>query len=615
MRRLSFVYLSFFVLGMVAAASGADGNRLAHLDEFADPYYPGLQTPKLITPQWIGEEGVEAAIVLSIDDLGDPLQYEAFLRPVFERLKKIDGRAPVSIMSTNIDPKHPQLPAWIAEGVDVETHTATHRAPLFQGGDFAAAKDTFDRCIDSLSSIPNYRPVAFRTPYCDSENVVSPRFFAEIFNKTTPAGRFVELDSSIGVLFTPKDSALPRELVVDEEDRERFFKYVPKKDRNYVGYVENYPYPYVIGRLCWEVPLAMPDDWQGHNLNGPCNPTSLRDMKAAIDAAVLKKGVYTLTFHPHGWVRSEQVIELIDHAVAKYGAKVKFLTLREIHARLTQNLLAGQPLRAADGQDNGVRVADLNGDGYMDVAIGNDKLRQTRVWSPDRRTWETTDFPVEIASTGARFGVLQPTGMASVLTRNEKTEGLWHFDGRQWKADPQGLAGLDLNRPVATSREGRDCGVRLRDVDGNGTSELIVGNDQEQAVFAWSGSQPAWQRLPFGLPAGTAIVDAHARDAGLRFVDLNADGRDDVVFSNASRCAVGVFQSLSEGWSATTLDTEPAGASPIPRIVRSDGTNNGAWLQYGHLYVHNENTAKVLPYHVESRSYEELLGLQAGKKQ
>ena len=36
------------------------------------------------------------------------------------------------------------------------------------------------------------------------------------------------------------------------------------------------------------------------------------------------------------------------------------------------------------------------------------------------------------------------------------------------------------------------------------------------------------------LPADIAIVDAEGRDGGLRFVDLNHDTFDDLVFSNAA---------------------------------------------------------------------------------
>ena len=49
-------------------ALAADGNRLAHLDE-CDPYYPHRTFPKLVTPQWVGEPGVDAVVVLAIDDM------------------------------------------------------------------------------------------------------------------------------------------------------------------------------------------------------------------------------------------------------------------------------------------------------------------------------------------------------------------------------------------------------------------------------------------------------------------------------------------------------------------------------------------------------------------
>ena len=71
----------------------------------------------------------------------------------------------------------------------------------------------------------------------------------------------------------------------------------------------------------------------------------MRDWKAALDATVIKQGVFNLVFHPHGWIRTEQVVELIDHAVTKHGKKVKFLDFREAQERLNKNLLGGQPLR------------------------------------------------------------------------------------------------------------------------------------------------------------------------------------------------------------------------------------------------------------------------------
>ncbi|HUG71762.1 MAG TPA: polysaccharide deacetylase family protein, partial [Pirellulaceae bacterium] len=110
-----------------------DGNRLSYLAESCDPYYVGRDFPKLITPQWVGEEGVEAVVVLAIDDMRYTAKYETYLRPILDRLEKIDGRAPVSIMTCKVDPADPQLQTWLKEGLSIECHTIDHPCPLLQG--------------------------------------------------------------------------------------------------------------------------------------------------------------------------------------------------------------------------------------------------------------------------------------------------------------------------------------------------------------------------------------------------------------------------------------------------------------------------------------------------
>ena len=117
------------ILAALLLALAQDANRLTYLDD-ADPYYVHVKFPRLITPQWIGEEGVEAAIVLAIDDMRGHEKWEAYLRPILERLKKIDGRAPVSIMTCTIDPNHSHLQKWLKEGLSIEIHTVDHPCPL-----------------------------------------------------------------------------------------------------------------------------------------------------------------------------------------------------------------------------------------------------------------------------------------------------------------------------------------------------------------------------------------------------------------------------------------------------------------------------------------------------
>ena len=59
-------------------------------------------------------------MVLAIDDMRDTARYEAYLRPILNRLKAIDGRAPVSIMTNQVNPNDPQLQAWLKEGLSLE---------------------------------------------------------------------------------------------------------------------------------------------------------------------------------------------------------------------------------------------------------------------------------------------------------------------------------------------------------------------------------------------------------------------------------------------------------------------------------------------------------------
>src|SRR5206468_487864 len=94
---LAFAFWASILWASLAGANHIDADRLTHLDEF-DPFWPGLHFPKLTSPQWIGEPGVEAVVILSIDDMSATEPYEKFLRPILERLKKSNGHAPLSIL-------------------------------------------------------------------------------------------------------------------------------------------------------------------------------------------------------------------------------------------------------------------------------------------------------------------------------------------------------------------------------------------------------------------------------------------------------------------------------------------------------------------------------------
>jgi putative membrane-bound dehydrogenase-like protein len=401
---------------LLAAAACAT----AQPDEYRgpiDPYYPNLHTPKLTTPQWFGEPGVEAVVILSIDDMREPEKYEAFLRPILDRLKKIDGRAPVSIFTNVVPPNHPQLQSWLAEGLSFEAHTRDHPCPLLGSKPLSWSKESYDTCVDQLAAIPGNKPVAFRMPCCDSQNTVSPRFYSEIFNKPTPAGNMLQIDSSVFNITTPNDPDLPRELVVDPDGREKFRKYLPFP--SFVNTIEDYPYPYLIGDSIWEFPCAVPSDWEAQNLNKPDAQQSVDDMKAALDACVIKQGVYTLVFHPHNWIKNTQIVELIDHAVAKHGSKVKFINFREAAEQLRIYTHVEGEIETCTNEF----LIDIDGDNDFEEFISEDGRSRVKsvkggvrnYYRPDEQDYRLVDIDND--------------GDLDFLYSNEEACGLLLFEG------------------------------------------------------------------------------------------------------------------------------------------------------------------------------------------
>ena len=604
------------VVGILFSPVRGDGNRLAYLSDPCDPFYVHRNFPKLVTPQWVGEKGVQGVIVLSIDDMRDTARYETFLRPILNRLAEIDGRMPLSILTNSIHADDPQLQTWLKQGLSLDVHTIDHPCPCLRDRSFDTARSTYERCVDLMANIPNNSPIAFRMPCCDSINSTSPRFWMEVFNRTTPEGNFLRMDSSVFHVFSADDPSLPKNIATRPDGKSRFRHYLPFP--SYVNTIDDYPYPYVIGRLCWEVPCLVPSDWEGQNVQQSYNPRTLADMKIALDATVLKQGATSLVFHPHGWISSDQIIEFIDHAIEEHGDRIKFLNFHEYQQRLENHLLAGQPLRDDAGRDNGVRLIDLNNDGFLDVVIGNSELQRTRLWDPETEKWHESDFPVQIVRAdadgltrpaGVEFFIAQKNGNASLLVRNEQQAGIWHFSNGKWNQDTTMLNGLVLDdKPIFTARNGRDLGVRLRDLDNDGVCELIAGNKPGQ-VLSWDREGNTWKPLPFGLPATTELVDANGKDAGMRFVDVDQDGHLDVLFSNEKEFSLHLFSSLEQGWSRVAQQGRQADSNAIPPIV-NNGTNNGAWVSRNHVWWQNEATSQM-PDLVERRSFSDLMGDQA----
>lgn len=171
----------------------------------------------------------------------------------------------------------------------------------------------------------------------------------------------------------------------------------------------------------------VPSDWEAFNAHGPTNAATVADWQLALDAVVRAQGVFTFIFHPHGWIRSDQIIQFIDHAERTHGKKVKFLTFKEAVERLNRNMLQGHALREVNGVDNGVRALDVNNDGFMDFVWGTGRDNIMGMWKASEAAWAHPLFGAPIVEFNLagesvdrqlRFGLVQTNGFASYLSDN-----------------------------------------------------------------------------------------------------------------------------------------------------------------------------------------------------
>ena len=214
-------------------------------------------------------------------------------------------------------------------------------------------------------------------------------------------------------------------------------------------------------------------------------------------------------------------------------------------------------------------IVDVNGDGGLDVIAVHGTSAETHLWSPRDKSWSRVGFPVVSGARGVRWGVVERGGPVTILVRSIGVTGAWQFVDGQWHSADQLTAGLEVDgRRLLTGSAQRDRGVRLCDLNGDGRCELIAGGTERRGILRWSDRQNRWLAAPFTLPDDLSVIDARGGDAGLRFVDVDEDGDQDIIFSNASRYAVYLFDSMETGWSTRLAAAQRTSATSkqIPPI-------------------------------------------------
>ena len=182
-----------------------------------------------------------------------------------------------------------------------------------------------------------------------------------------------------------------------------------------------------------------------------------------------------------------------------------------------------------------------------------------------------------------------------------------HFDGSRWQRDAafeQGLQDQVQHQSTRLSELGRDTGVRLLDLDGDGVCEVVICL-HTGPNFSWSTAIEILGQTAVLAPAGANVTDGSNDDWACASSTSTSDGKLDVIFSNEKEYGIYLFTDMKHGWSRRSWRARPATRAPCRRL-RSTARTTASGSIRGQLWWQNENT-DLLKDLVDRRSFNDLL--------
>lgn len=218
-----------------------------------------------------------------------------------------------------------------------------------------------------------------------------------------------------------------------------------------------------------------------------------------------------------------------------------------------------------DGSNNdkGLRIADLNNDGFADLVQGWGGVRKawlnniTKWGNEDSITWAPPSADFEFATAagvdmGTQLFDFNGDGRVDLLRAQSgqtkraalNTDGGWKIVSSQWESPTDFV-----------DSSGNDLGVRLADVNGDGLVDMLKGKDSSKD--AWLNNGSGWVSSSVWNPPDV-FTSSSKVDNGLRLLDLNGDGLTDIVQDfNATLNGRNAYINNGNGWSNSSTWTSP----------------------------------------------------------
>jgi YD repeat-containing protein len=182
--------------------------------------------------------------------------------------------------------------------------------------------------------------------------------------------------------------------------------------------------------------------------------------------------------------------------------------------------------------DFGIRLVDVNNDGFMDIVKSNATANSTRL-NDKNSTWNATTLfsvPEQIVDNlnryqGVVFLDINRDGLVDLLKSKNGTRKAYLNNGTAWKNVSSTTWVIPVDFVNSTSG---DEGVQFLELNGDGLVDLVQGKASGGIKTSWLNNGTGWINTSlWSLP--DYFIGTSGNDTGLRELDLNGDGLTDLL--------------------------------------------------------------------------------------